>query len=78
MIYAYLPDSSTLQYHEGNRGKFIMKVDSVSTTNNTNSSNSSNSSDGDGLVISSEEVGLDFFTIHGWFMWSAWGVMGLL
>jgi hypothetical protein len=76
MVFAYLTDSSTLKDHGGNYGKFIMKVDSVSTTNNTNSSNSS---DGDGVVISNEEeVGLDFFTIHGWFMWAAWGVMGLL
>jgi hypothetical protein len=33
---------------------------------------------GDGAVVLSNDVPFDFFELHGFMMWSAWGVLGLV
>ena len=62
MIWAFASGCS-LCFHKSNRGFWSMMVLSS------------------GMVMAGEiepTGGVDFFYIHGWFMWSAWGILGYI
>ncbi len=48
-----------------------------SSNSTTGSSNGNNNANQEPLVIISGESEPDFFVIHGWLLWSAWGICGL-
>ena len=64
MIWAYLTSWAAFTYHGNNRGKFTMRIPTSGVVNGGGASDGNRN--------------LDFFFIHGWLMWAAWTVFGLI
>lgn len=53
-------------------------TDGNNSTSSSSSGTAQNNSDETPIIVMPEVSGTDFFTIHAWLLWSAWGVMGFV
>lgn len=91
--YAFVTRTSNFVEHSALQwGNFEMRL--VYTPPNTNNNNTNNSSGGNGtnnnttdpidnsgggiIDIRDELIGYDVLYLHGWLLWSAWGVLGFV
>jgi flagellar biosynthesis protein FliQ len=62
MMFAYLTGTSEILNHGGNYGNYQMILFSNGSLSSATTTNH----------------GTNFFVVHGWLMWTAWGIFGLL
>ena len=76
MIWAIQTSTADLVQHtESNRGDFTMELD-VYINSATGIVENITTGDVNGTMTLDVNSGPDFFYIHGWLLWSSWGVLG--